>query len=73
MAFTEADLVAVEAAIAKGESYVQFQDRAVTYRSVDDLREARREILKGIADEAAATAGNAPRSRQTLIVGSKGF
>lgn len=70
MAFTEADLAAVEAALAKGEGYVQFGDRAVTYRSVEQLEAVRREIKR---DLAAAAAGTTPRSRQTLVVGSKGF
>lgn len=68
MAFTEADLAAVEAAIAKGEGYVQFADRAVTYRSVEQLQEARREIQKELAAAAGRTS-----TRQTLIVASKGF
>lgn len=69
MAFTEADLAVVEAAMAKPEGYVQFSDRAVTYRSIEQLEAIRREIKRDIA---AAAAGG-PRSRQTLIVASKGF
>lgn len=38
---TQADLDALEAALARGESRVRFADgREVTYRSVGDLREA---------------------------------
>ena len=70
MAFTEADLAVVEAAMAKPEGYVQFSDRAVTYRSIEQLEAIRREIKKDIA---AAAAGTTTRSRQTLIVASKGF
>jgi hypothetical protein len=68
MAYTEEDLAAVRAAMARPESYVAFSDRAVTYRSLADLQELEREILKDLAK----TAGT-PRPRQTLIVGSKGF
>lgn len=38
---TQADLDALEAALARGESRVRFADgREVTYRSVGELREA---------------------------------
>ena len=63
MSFTSADLAAVEAAIARGEAQVQFADRSVTYRSIEDLLRAREAI------KASLTA----RVRQTLVVGSKGW
>lgn len=68
MAYTEADLAAVRAAMARPESYVAFSDRAVTYRSLADLQELERQILKDLAQTAGRT-----RSRQTLVVASKGF
>lgn len=46
MAFTTADLAAVEAAIASGELSVQYADRKVQYRSIDELMRARDTISK---------------------------
>lgn len=63
----EAALDANTEAIANPAGYVQFADRAVTYRPIKDLREAR-SLLAG---ELATTAGRA-RPKQTLIVASKG-
>lgn len=57
MAYTQADLQRIEAAIAGAELEVQYGDKRVKYRSMDDLRAARTEILKGIQD----AAGPAPR------------
>lgn len=63
MAFTTADLEAVQRAIAKGEKTVQFSDRATTYRSMEEL-------MKAEAHIAAQLSG---RSRQSLGVATKGF
>lgn len=63
MAFTANDLAAVEAAIAKGEASVQFADRSVTYRSIEDLLKARDAIKASLQT----------RARQTLVTASKGF
>ena len=41
MAWVQADLDALETAIATGELTVQYQDRRVTYRSMDELMKAR--------------------------------
>ena len=42
MAFTAADVEAIERAIARGETKVRFADgREVTYRTVEDLLRAR--------------------------------
>jgi hypothetical protein len=63
MPFTTDDLAAIDAAIKKGERSVQFSDRSVTYRSMDELIAAR----KLIAAEAAG------RPKQTLAYARKGF
>lgn len=63
MAYTQSDLDAVESAIARGEQTVQFADRTVTYRSVDQL-------LKAKADIQAALSS---RTRTSLGVGNKGL
>lgn len=64
MAFTQDDLAAVQAAIARGERSVQYADRVVTYRSIAELEEAARLIQKALAS---------PRRKGTLLVASKGF
>lgn len=45
MAFTQAQLDAVETAIASGELKVMFDGREVIYRSIDDLLKAR-DVIK---------------------------
>ncbi|MES9843222.1 MAG: hypothetical protein ABW131_01135 [Candidatus Sedimenticola sp. 6PFRAG5] len=44
MAYTNADREAIERALAKGERRVTFGDKTVEYRSVEELRDALREI-----------------------------
>jgi hypothetical protein len=56
MAWTQAQLDAVEAAIASGELTVRFGDRTVTYRSMDELLQARGVIKDSIAAESGAAA-----------------
>ncbi len=51
MAWTQAQLDAVEAAIASGELTVRFGDRTVTYRSMDELLQARGVIKDSLAAE----------------------
>ncbi|WP_412769681.1 phage head-tail joining protein, partial [Ralstonia pseudosolanacearum] len=48
MAYTEAQLLALEAALAKGERRVTFQDKTVEYRTVDELKLAIREVRRGL-------------------------
>ena len=55
MAWTQSQLDAIEAAIASGELTVRFGDRTVTYRSMDELLQARAVIKESID----ASAGNA--------------
>jgi hypothetical protein len=63
MAFTEDDLEKIRRAIATGEKTVQFSDRSVTYRSIDELRQAEQAI--------AASLTGAPK--QFLAYTDKGF
>ena len=63
MAYTEADLAAVDALIAAGEKSVAHADRAVTYRPMSELLESRKLILADLRT----------RPRQTIITASKGF
>jgi hypothetical protein len=55
MAWTQTQLDAVEAAIASGELTVRFGDRTVTYRSMDELLQARAVIKDSLAAEAGTT------------------
>jgi hypothetical protein len=63
MPFTQADLTAIDRALAKGEQTIQFQDRTVTYRSVKELLEARALISSELSTV----------SRQVIGVANKGL
>lgn len=63
--FTEQDLAAVRAAIAKGVRRVEYADRSVTYQSVDDLLRAEARITQALA--------GAGRQKQSILVGEKGL
>ncbi len=73
MAYTEAQLLALEAALAKGEHRVTFQDKTVEYRSVDELRAAIREVKRGLLAQSAATGLGPGAPRQIRVTTSKGF
>lgn len=62
MAFTQTDLDAIERAIASGELTVRTEDRSVTYRSMDELMQARDAVRAALA-EAANTARGYPRHK----------
>jgi hypothetical protein len=57
MAFSQADLTNIDAAIATGELSVEVNGRKVVYRSMDDLLKARRTITAVLAETAASSAG----------------
>lgn len=46
MAYTQADLQAIERAIAGCELEVQYADKKIKYRSMDELFRAKAEIVK---------------------------
>jgi hypothetical protein len=54
MAWTQQQLDAIETAIASGELTVRFGDRTVTYRSMDELLQARA-VIKNALDAEAGT------------------
>lgn len=68
MGFTASDLQAIRTAIARGERSVQFADRGVTYRSMEELLAAESRISQAL--DAATTPR---RSKQSRLVASKGF
>ncbi len=51
MAWSQAQIDAIEAAIASGELTVRFGDRTVTYRSMEELLQARSLIKEALAAE----------------------
>ena len=48
MALTQEHLQALELALAKGERRVTFGDKTVEYRSVDELKDAIREVKRNL-------------------------
>ena len=73
MAYTEDQLTALEAALAKGEKRVTFGDKTVEFRSVEELKEAIRAVERGLAEQAAQTGLIPPPSRQIRLTTTKGF
>lgn len=62
MAYTQADLDALDTAIASGQLSVQFGDRRVQYRSMAELMQAR----KHVASQIAAASGRSSHNRFTF-------
>lgn len=73
MAYTEDQLTALEAALAKGEKRVTFGDKTVEYRSVEELKEAIRAVERGLSEQAANTGLIPPAPRQIRVTTGKGF
>lgn len=67
MAWTQTQLDAIEAAISSGELTVRFGDRTVTYRSMDELLQAR-----GIIKDSLATESGTASDRFSFSQTSKG-
>jgi len=68
VAYTNADLTAVRTALLRGEKAVQFSDRSVTYRSVDEILKVEAAIIAELAAASTET-----RPRQFFGVASNGF
>ena len=68
MAWTDADKTALDAAIAQGVLRVDYADRSVTYRSLDEMLKLRA-LMSG---EQAAAAGTA-RPKIYLASSGKGL
>jgi hypothetical protein len=73
MAYTQAHLDALEAALAKGERRVTFADKTVEYRSVDEIKAAIREVKRDLFEQAAATGLWPGAPRQIRVTTNKGF
>ena len=73
MAYTEEQLSALEAALAKGEKRVTFGDKTVEYRTVEELKQAIAEVEAAMHKDAVST-GLYPRApRQIRVTTGKGF
>lgn len=55
MAYTQAHLDALEAALVKGEKRVTFGDKTVEYRSVDELQAAIAAVKRDLFEQAVDT------------------
>ncbi len=69
----EANIRALETALARGELRVDFADRSVTYRSTADLTSAIGYFKGLLGDLQAETNPGSRRSRQLLGVASRGL
>lgn len=65
MPYNQADLDALDAAIAKGVKRVEYADRSITYRSVEEMQQARTLVARQLA--------STPRPKQTVLYGETGL
>ena len=73
MSFSQAQLEALQTAVTQGERRVSFGDKTVEYRSVDEIRQAIREVKRGLSEQAASTGMWPGAPRQIRMTTSKGF
>lgn len=72
MAYTEAHLEALQAALAKGEKRVSLGDKTVEYRSVEELQAAIRQVKRELFEQAVATGLWPGAPRQIRLHTTKG-
>ncbi|OJW51348.1 MAG: hypothetical protein BGO60_12450 [Thiobacillus sp. 65-1059] len=72
MAYTQSDLDALQAALAKGEKRVSFGDKTVEYRSVEELQAAIRQVKRDLFEQAVATGLWPGAPRQIRLHTTKG-
>jgi len=72
MAYTQADLESLQAALAKGEKRVSFGDKTVEYRSVDELQAAIAAVKRDLFEQAVATGLWPGAPRQIRLHTTKG-
>jgi hypothetical protein len=75
MAWTQADVDALDDAIKSGTRQVRFADREVTYMSMDDLLKARNlaSAIISSPNQGVDGATQQPLNRQRRMYTSKGF
>lgn len=72
MAYTQSDLEALQAALAKGEKRVSFGDKTVEYRSIEELQAAIRAVKRDLHEQAVATGLWPSAPRQIRLHTTKG-
>jgi len=72
MAYTQSDLDALQAALAKGEKRVSFGDKTVEDRSVEELQAAIRQMKCDLFEQAVATGLWPGAPRQIRLHTTKG-
>ena len=72
MAYTQEQLSALEAALAKGEKRVTFGDKTVEYRSVEELKQAILAVKRDLYEQAADTGLWSRAPRQIRVNTAKG-
>lgn len=72
MAYTQADLDALQAALAKGEKRVSFGDKTVEYRSVEELQAAIAAVKRDLFEQAVSTGLWPGAPRQIRLHTTKG-
>lgn len=74
MPVSQADVDALNAALASGERQVVLDGQSITYRSVDEIIKARNDIQRQLDAMTAAQAGTARRPKQWgLVQTSRGY
>ena len=73
MAYTQEQLDALQAALARGEKRVTFADKTVEYRTVDELKDAIREEQADLHRQAVDTGLWPQAPRQIRVTTRKGF
>ena len=68
MAYTQANLDTLKAALASGTLRIQYEDRAIVYRDLDEIRQA----IQIVEAELAQQAGT-PRQTRSYAKFSKGY
>lgn len=68
MSYTPDQLQALRDAFARGERRVTFGDKTVEYRTVQELKDAMREVERAIAAQSGT-----PQPRQVRVDTSKGW
>lgn len=73
MPVTQADIDALNQAIATGERQVTLGAKSVTYRSISDLIAARNDLQTQMAQQQAADAGTVRPRRYHAVYAGRGY
>jgi hypothetical protein len=73
MAVSQADIDALNAAIASGERVVVLNGQSVTYRSIDDLIKAKTEMLRELENQQLKTENRTRRKQTRAYYAGRGY